>query len=84
MTPLMLEILLWYHSRSSDFRDRMTMDAPAVREAFEWFIEKDLLELHPEPVLFECQYRLTERGRVHVQWLLIEAAKLPVRCWTHV
>ena len=60
MTPLEIEIILYYYSRTNDYRD-MDFSAPAVRQAIDW--------MKAEGVLLEdgtnACYRLGERGHVY-------------------
>lgn len=76
MSPLEIEILLHYHSRTNDYRGG-DFTAPAVREAINNF--RDC-----EEMLCPCEsgsrtYRLTERGRVFVDAL--QRLPLPRRVW---
>lgn len=76
MSPLEIEILLWYFARCSDFRDG-DFSAPAVRGAIDTFRDVDKLI---EPIASGiASYQLTERGKAYVNALL--AIPLPVCRW---
>ncbi|SRR5258708_18365750 len=69
MSPLQIEILLHYNSRVDDYRNG-DHNAPAVREAFDWFVRELLLE--PVATMTLCKAGLKpEPGRVYF------AEKLP-------
>jgi len=82
MTPLQIEILLWYHSRMTDFREG-DFSAPAVRAAIDAFRdETKLIETIPREKLatnVNYTYRLTDRGRAYVDALM--TLPLPVCRW---
>lgn len=72
MTPLQVEILLWYHARACDYRDG-DFTAPAVREAIDHFRDRtDTLKENPhtnEPGIYQT-YRLTDRGEAFIKAIL--------------
>lgn len=79
MTPLEIEILLHYYGHSDDYRQG-DFSAPAVRDAIDRF--KGHMELlEPEGQLGQVHhmYRLTERGKVYVEALMV--IPLPVKAW---
>lgn len=78
MTPLQIEILLWYHGRAEDFE---RLDAPAVREAVDEFKGPlGMLELRAPAGGGDYRtYQLTERGRAYINALLM--LPLPVCHW---
>ena len=76
MTPLHLEILIWYIGRATDYRDG-DFSAPAVREAIDWMrCGVGLLE---KSDIGSKRYQLSERGRVFMNALL--NTPLPVQVW---
>lgn len=82
MTPLEIDILLWYATRAVDYRDG-DFTAPAVREAIDSFRD-DLGLIEPLEVdargSGELQsYRLTARGRAYVDALT--SLPLPICRW---
>lgn len=78
MTPLQIEILLWYHCRAADYRDG-DFTAPAVREAIDDFRGAARL-LEPAPKPNGCRaYRLSDRGEAFVKRLC--ETPLPVCRW---
>lgn len=79
MSPLEIEILLWYRARGTDFRDG-DFRAPAVREAIDRFRDKDdLLEKGLQTPGSYAAYRLTDRGNAFVAAIL--ALPLPICRW---
>lgn len=80
MTPLCLDILLWYHCRAADYREG-DFSAPAVREAIDRFVGTlNLLETVPPPNMAGYRtYRLTPRGQAYVDHVL--SIPLPVCRW---
>lgn len=82
MSPLEIDIVLWYHTRAVDYRDG-DFSAPAVRQTIDAFKGAlGLLELFPdgERPTGDCRtYRLTERGRAYVTALT--ALPLPTCQW---
>lgn len=80
MTPLEIDIILWYHTRAVDYRDG-DLSAPAVREAVDRFRDVDgLLELRPPTGSGDFRtYRLTERGQAYVDALIM--TPLPICQW---
>lgn len=82
MTPLGIDIVLWYYSRAVDYREG-DFAAPAVREAINEFRDAlNLLEVIPvdgKPRSEHRTYRLTERGRAYVSALIM--LPLPVCQW---
>lgn len=78
MSPLEIEILLWYHTRPVDFREG-DFSAPAVRSAIDRFRDvHGLLQERTEKVSGDFRtYSLTERGEVYVSALM--SLPLPVR-----
>jgi len=79
MTPLEIDIVLWYGTRALDYRDG-DLNAPAVRDAIDAFTkgEVGLLELDPDRHLNRT-YRLTARGRAYFNALC--ALPLPTCQW---
>lgn len=64
VTPLQLEILLWYHARANDYRDG-DFSASAVRSEIDALRDQSkMIEAVPkdEPNPYSRTYRLTERG----------------------
>jgi hypothetical protein len=82
VTPLEIDIVLWYHTRAVDYRDG-DFSAPAVREIIDNFRERDqLLEAIPDTGRASGDhrtYRLTERGDVFVRALT--SLPLPMCQW---
>ena len=81
MTPLEIEILLHYYTRSNDYRDG-DFSFPAVRETLDCFREDlNLIEYWPEDdnTRPDQTYRLTERGRIYAEAL--KAVPLPIQIW---
>jgi hypothetical protein len=78
MTPLQIEIALYYFSRADDYRDG-DFRAPAVREEIDWFVAKGLLEAAPEHDAYSRKYVATEGLRLYVETLC--AIPLPVQQW---
>ena len=81
MTPLQVDILLWYHARRSDYREG-DFSAPSVRAAIDEFRDNsDMLAKNPHA----CEkgdyrtYRLTDRGEAFVKAIL--ELPLPVCRW---
>jgi hypothetical protein len=71
MSPLEVQIMLHYRCISEDFRD---LDAPAIREAIDNFIDENMLtEGSQWP---NCRYSITEKGRAYVE--MVCALKVPV------
>ena len=70
MSPLKIEIILWYHVRKGDYRDG-DFSAPAVRGALDEFIGAGLLRPrnHLDDVHKEGSYVLTEGGTLLVHRL---------------
>lgn len=81
MSPLQIEILLWYHARACDFRDG-EMTATAVRDAIDNFLKGDNL-LEPIGSARNAgdhrTYRLTARGEFYVEALM--TLPLPICRW---
>lgn len=80
MTPLEIDILLWYHHRATDYRDG-DFSAPAVRATIDAF-SGSLGLLAPNDVRQGRDlrsYLVTERARVYVEHLL--AVPLPECRW---
>jgi len=77
MTPLKIEMLLWYYSRVEDYREG-DFSAPAVREAIDSFLADGLLMLS-DAVPRTRSYCLTDRGEAYVKHLM--AIPLPVAVW---
>ena len=77
MTPLQIEILLHYHSRTIDYR-RGDFSAPAVSEAIHDFRADGFLVDDADPTM-ERTYTLGERGKVYVQALCELPA--PIAAW---
>lgn len=76
MTPLQLEILVWYYGHGDDYRDG-DFRAPAVRDAIDAFHERDgLIRISARSGL--C-YEITERGKIFVEHLM--AQPLPEQQW---
>ncbi len=70
MSPLQVEILLWYSCRAIDFRNG-DFSAPAVREAIDEFLIARLLRPSAPCEDHGCmQYVLANRGRAHVDAIL--------------
>ena len=81
MTPLEIEILLWYHCRAADYRDG-DFSAPAVRDTIDNFRDHlGLIENRENGRCgdYPCTYRLTDRGEAYVGAL--KAVPLPVKTW---
>ena len=82
MTPLEIDILLWYHTRCVDYREG-DFSAPAVRGSMAAFRDHyRLLEPNPEGARVDGDYRtyrLTPRGEAYVSALT--AMPLPVCHW---
>lgn len=80
MTPLQIEILLHYYTRTDDYREG-DFSAPAVCEAINDFRDRpDGPLISQEQVI--CRhacYALTERGKVFVEAIL--SLPLPVQEW---
>lgn len=82
MTPLEIDILLWYHTRAVDYREG-DFSAPAVRQTIDNF--RDVLGLLQAVAPDERldgdyrTYRLTERGRVYLDALM--DLPLPEQRW---
>lgn len=82
MSPLQIEILLWYYARANDYRDG-DFSAPAVREAVDDFrgaagMLAPTNDLPSGQVALRA-YRLTDRGQAYVDALM--AMPLPVCRW---
>lgn len=81
MSPLQIEILLWYRARMVDYREG-DFSAPAVRAAIDDFRDRsELLAKNPhagEGGDFRT-YRLTDRGDAFVDAIL--SLPLPVCRW---
>lgn len=79
MSPLEIEILLWYRVRGTDFRDG-DFRSPVVRQTINRFRDEDyLLEKVPQTPGVYATYRLTDRGNAFVTAIL--ALPLPVCRW---
>lgn len=82
MTPLQIDILLWYYTRAVDYRDG-DLSAPAVREAIDEFrVSTRLLVAIPQGDHSpgdHRSYRLTERGEAYVAAL--QSLPLPECRW---
>lgn len=70
MSPLEVEMLLWYYSRVTDYRDG-DFSAPAVRGALEDFKGMGLIATRAQPTLDEPKrtprtYDLTDGGKLLV------------------
>lgn len=77
MTPLHLDILLWYHARANDYREG-DFTASAVRTAIDQF-RGDLGLLENDPTPRVRTYRLTPRAEAYIAHIL--AVPLPECCW---
>jgi hypothetical protein len=80
VTPLEIDILLWYHTRAVDYRDG-DLSAPAVRDTIDWFKGKAGLLCLRAPT-GDGDYRtycLTDRGNAYVAALT--SLPLPVCHW---
>ncbi len=77
MTPLEIEMLLHYYSRTNDYRDG-DFSAPAVRNALEWFKREEFLATDKAEPPKTC-YVIAERGRVYVEAL--KSVPMPERRW---
>lgn len=66
MTPLQIEIALWYYARACDYRDG-DFSAPAVAEALSGFVEVGLLKRHEPNADLPQRYIGTEGLRMYVQ-----------------
>lgn len=82
MTPLEIDIALWYHTRAVDYRDG-DFSAPAVRETIDSFRgDLGLLEAIRDEDRWDGDYRtyrLTPRGTAYVEAL--QGLPLPVCQW---
>lgn len=69
MTPLMIEIMLWYNCRADEYgRCDDNLSAPAVKEALKWLDGRDMLKCS----IFEgdaTKYTITDKGSAYVQAL---------------
>lgn len=69
MAPLMIEIMLWYHTRVGDYGSlENNANAPAVVEAHKWLDEKGLLH---RSMFADAKQRhtITEKGTAYVNAL---------------
>lgn len=79
MSPLQIEILLWYHSRASDYRDA-DFSSPPVRDAIDCFRDKScMIEAIPRDLVERATYRLTDKGAAFIRHIL--ALPMPVCHW---
>lgn len=77
MTPLQLEILLWYRTRAEDFHD---LSNETVREMIDGFRRDEVLRLRaPAPGNDYRTYELTDRGNAFVDHVC--ALGLPEAIW---
>lgn len=74
MTPLEIGIMLHYYCRADDYNDG-DFSAPAVTEALDLFVEKELLKHNTIEVAFE----ITEGGRMYVESLM--KVPIPKKVW---
>lgn len=74
LTPLHLEIILWYNSRADDMEN---LHASAVHEYLHWLISQDIIT--GEDSIPTRSYKLTERGRVFLDAIL--SLPFPVQKW---
>lgn len=77
MTPLDLEIILYYNSRLTDYRDG-DLSSPAVVSSVKMLLETGILIQATERDLLK--YTISEKGRFYVRALC--AVPLPVATWT--
>lgn len=78
MAPLQIEILLWYHYGTRDYRDG-DFSAPAVREAIDAFRGPlELLAPETNSSLVRA-YRLTDRADAYLK--AITELPLPTKKW---
>ena len=82
MSPLKVEILLWYYSRVGDYRDG-DFTAPAVREALELFKTMGLLRPRNNSLdkIKQGSYVLTDGGLLLVERLL--STPFPELKWSY-
>lgn len=78
MTPLELSILIHYRGHARDFRNG-DFNAPAVREAIDWFKGEAMLLEADDGKGAERAYKLTNRGEAFVTALC--DMPLPVCKW---
>ena len=79
MTPLQIQIALTYYATASDFRDG-DFNAPAVREAIDYFVEIGFLRLS-QPWVTKTIYEPTERLQAYCRKLC--SISLPKQMWTY-
>lgn len=74
LTPFHLEILIWYHTRTTDI---INMDAPTVKQYIaDWIRFGILKELGHGSLI---SYELTDKGQVYLDGLL--HIPLPIQQW---
>lgn len=75
LTPLHIEIVLWYNSRGVDIDN---IDAPAVKQYIEHLYDEGILcsDLHANS---RKSYLLTEKGRVFLEAIL--SVPFPTQTW---
>lgn len=81
MSPLEIEIILWYGTRACDYREG-DFSAPAVRQTIDSFRDElGLIEKRENGRCgdYLCTYRLTDRGQTFFDALC--AVPLPVQIW---
>jgi len=76
MSPLMIEILLHYLSRTDDYRNG-DFYAPAVRQAIDWLNDNGFLKAAQRGT--RRSYHLAERGEVYVKALC--EIPFPIQIW---
>lgn len=77
ITPLTIEIMLWYYSRATEYGERdANFNAPAVQDTIQFLKDSGMLEnsVSATPV-----YRITEKGRCWIDALT--SVQFPGRHW---
>lgn len=76
MTPLGIDIMLWYATRDGDYDHDNNWRAPAVQDMVNQLRSAGMLDIH---LGVECDFEITEGGRMYVEAL--KAVPLPVQVW---
>jgi hypothetical protein len=74
LTPLHVEIMLWYNSRAEDMEN---LRAPAVNEYLRYLMAEGMITA--ENAISTRSYKLTEKGQVWLEAVL--RLPFPVQRW---
>lgn len=78
MTPLALEMLIWFHTRGAAAGAFPRIELKPQLEVVNWFLDEDIIEPH-DGASPQYTYRTTEKGAAWLGMML--ETPMPRRVW---